>query len=103
MCTIKNVALFNGQKTYYSGISNHRINKKPLKNLRFLTFFCHQKFSDFHLSRDQAYKVPINDESFQKSYESPYSKKWRIDDLLKPGCILLALGLKLDYHTHNFE
>ena len=40
MCTIKNVALFNGQKTYYSGISNHRINKKTLKNLRFLTFFC---------------------------------------------------------------
>ena len=97
MCTIKNVALFNGQKTYYSGISNHRISKKNAEKFEiFNFFFVSPKFSDFHLSRDQAYKVPNNDESFQKSYESPYSKKLRIDDLLKPGCILLALGLKLD-------
>ena len=74
MCTIKNVALFNGQKTYYSGISNHRINKKSAEKFEIfnLFFFVSSKFSDFHLSRDQAYKVLNDDVSFQKSYENSY-------------------------------
>ena len=40
MCTIKNVALFNGQKTYYSGISNHRINKKSAEKFEISNLFC---------------------------------------------------------------